>query len=165
MYRTDYISPRLTEMMIQYGQKACFMKDRKEFLPAHVACSRHCSPEKLQMLLRVNPEALRCTTYDGSTLLSLATTTATKSHPNYALIDELRRQLEEAGLNNEFPVRVSSDDTNEDDDKKVATTTTTTKRRSRKRKVTADDGDDPANLLLHFSRHTGDKKIKLFAKV
>jgi hypothetical protein len=157
-------------MMIQYGQKACFMKDKKEFLPAHVACSRHCSPEKLQMLLRVNPNALKCTTKDGSTLLSLATTSATKSHPNYALIDELRRKLEEAGLNNElFPVRVSSNDTNEDDnDKKVATTTTTTttKRRARKRKVTADDGDDdPANLLLHFSRHTGDKKVKLFAKV
>jgi hypothetical protein len=68
------------------------MKDKKGYLPAHVAASRHCSPEKLRMLLAVNPGSLRETTADGETLMSLATSTATKSHPNYALIDELHRQ-------------------------------------------------------------------------
>lgn len=68
------------------------MKDKKGYLPAHVAASRHCSPEKLRMLLAVNPGSLRETTADGETLMTLATSTATKSHPNYALIDELHRQ-------------------------------------------------------------------------
>jgi hypothetical protein len=138
------------------------MTDKKGYLPAHVACSRHCSPEKLQMLLKVNPEALISTTNDGETLLSLAISTATKSHPNYALIDELKRKLDEAGPM-DFPVRVSSDDTNESSDKKPARTTSFT----RKRKVTVDDegDDDPATLLLHFSRHHTDKTIKLIAKV
>lgn len=80
--------------MIEYGREACFMKDKKGFLPAHVACSRHCSPEKLRMLLAVNPGSLHDMSYDGKSLLSLATSTATKSHPNYALIDELNRQLQ-----------------------------------------------------------------------
>jgi hypothetical protein len=44
------------------------------------------------MLLAVNPNSLFDATVDGETLLSLATSTATKSHPNYALIDELNRQ-------------------------------------------------------------------------
>lgn len=90
----DYISPRLTQFMVERGRDACFMKDKKGYLPSHVACSRHCSPEKLRMLLAVNPAALTARTRDGHTLLSLATDTATKSHPNYALIDELNLQLE-----------------------------------------------------------------------
>lgn len=90
---TDYISPRLTRLMITHGGKACFMKDKKGYLPAHVACSRHCSPEKLRMLLAVNPQALFDKTNDGNTLLDLAEKEATKSHPNYALIEELNRQL------------------------------------------------------------------------
>ena len=89
----DYISPALTKLMIDEGQQACFMKDRKEWLPAHVACSRHCSPEKLRMLLDVYPGALFARTSNGETLLDLAKSTATKSHPNYALIDEINRQL------------------------------------------------------------------------
>lgn len=86
--------------MVECGAHACFMKDKKGYLPAHVACSRHCSPEKLRMLLTVNPSALHDTTADGHTLLSLATSTATKSHPNYALIDELHRQITYASCNN-----------------------------------------------------------------
>jgi hypothetical protein len=89
---TDYVSPRLTRMMVDQGAQACFMKDKKGYLPAHVAASRHCSPEKLRMLLAVNPDSLVDATADGETLLSLATSTATKSHPNYALIEELHRQ-------------------------------------------------------------------------
>jgi hypothetical protein len=89
----DYISPRLTATMIQYGRRACFMRDKKGFLPAHVACSRHCSPEKLEMLLQVNSASLFAETHDGRTLLVLAKSTATKSHPNYALISEIERRV------------------------------------------------------------------------
>jgi hypothetical protein len=80
-------------MMIEHGPGACFMLDKKGYLPAHVACSRHCSPQKLRALLSVNPSSLYARTNKGETLLSLATSMATKSHPNYALIDELNRQL------------------------------------------------------------------------
>lgn len=85
-------------MMIENGAQACFMKDKKGYLPAHVACSRHCSPEKLRMLLSINPGSLYDTTAQGQTLLDLATQTATKSHPNYALIDELNRHLSNCGV-------------------------------------------------------------------
>ena len=79
--------------MIHIAPKACFMIDKKGYLPAHVACSRHCSPEKLRMLLSVNPNALYAKTIDNQTLLSLAETTSTVSHPNHSLIEELRRQM------------------------------------------------------------------------
>jgi len=92
---TDYISPRLTRMMIEQGASACFKRDRKGYLPAHVACSRHCSPEKLRMLLEANPDALYAETNDGETLLSLATNSATKAHPNFTLLRELRSQIEQ----------------------------------------------------------------------
>lgn len=91
-------------MIIEKGGQACFMKDKKGYLPAHVACSRHCSPEKLRMLLAVNPQSLFDKTNKGETILDLAKSTATKSHPNYALIDELNRQLPDS------MVRVSSEE-------------------------------------------------------
>ena len=93
--------------MIQYGPQACFMRDKKGYLPAHVACSRHCSPEKLRMLLAVNPESLMSKTNDGQTLLSLAINTATKSHPNYALIDALRTKLDGIGVGMAVPRGIS----------------------------------------------------------
>lgn len=96
MHAADYISPGLTKLMIERGTRACFMKDKKGWLPAHVAASRHVSPEKLRMLLEVNPSALYEKTNNGETLLDLAKTTATKSHPNYALIEELNRHLNAA---------------------------------------------------------------------
>jgi hypothetical protein len=71
------------------------MKDKKGYLPAHVACSRHCSPEKLHMLLRINRGALTAKTHSGDTLLSLAVNRATRTHPNYALIDDLKRRLDD----------------------------------------------------------------------
>lgn len=152
--------------MIENGKQACFKKDKKGYLPAHVACMRHCSPEKLLMLLKANPGSLKARTNEGQTLLSLAMKSATKSHPNYALIDELQRNLHEAGKRERIdnvPIRVSSDDTNDSKpkDDEVAYEPMT---RARKRKVTNDE-DDPASLLLHFSRHGTDKKIKYFAKV
>ena len=79
--------------MIDQGNQACFMKDKKGYLPAHVACSRHSSPEKLRMLLAVNPGALFERTEDGDTLMDLARKTATKTHPSNALKDEIARQL------------------------------------------------------------------------
>lgn len=45
------------------------------------------------MLLSVNPDALFDKTNAGETLLQLATSSATKAHPNYALIDELNNKL------------------------------------------------------------------------
>ena len=90
---TDYVSPGLTQLLVENASQACFMKDKKGYLPAHVACSRHCSPEKLRMLLHVNPQALFEKTNDGQTLLDLAKTTATSTHPNNTLIKELVIQL------------------------------------------------------------------------
>jgi hypothetical protein len=112
----DYVSPRITEALIQRGRRSCFMIDKKGFLPAHVACSRHCSPEKLDMLLRVNPGSLFAVTSGGDTLLSLATKTATKSHPNYALINDIRSRLDlstAAAAAAAHPSRVSSTDSSE----------------------------------------------------
>ena len=90
---TDYISPRLAKLMIDAGPAATKVKDKKGWLPIHVACSRHCSPEKLRMLLEANPASLRAITNDGKTPLALANSTATKSHPNYALIKALEEMV------------------------------------------------------------------------
>jgi hypothetical protein len=90
---TDYVSPQLIRFMIDTGRKACFMRDKKGWLPVHMACSRHCSPEKLRMLLDAYPKSLHAKTPDGQSLLCLATSKATKSHPNYALISELKELL------------------------------------------------------------------------
>ena len=90
---TDYVNPRLVNHMIKKGSSACYMEDKKGWLPIHVACSRHCSPEKLKMLLEAYPDSLHATTGDGQSLLDLAKETATTSHPNFALIAELNRQF------------------------------------------------------------------------
>lgn len=90
---TDYVSPNLIRSMIAMGPKACFMLDKKGWLPIHMACSRHCSPEKLRMLLEANPSSLHAKTPEGESLLCLAKSKATKSHPNYALISEIKSQL------------------------------------------------------------------------
>jgi hypothetical protein len=94
LYPTGYTTPRLVKMMIDNGRQACFMKDIKGFLPAHVACSRHCSPEKLRMLLAVNPDALFDKTNDNETMLDLAKKMATKNLPNCSLINELIEQMQ-----------------------------------------------------------------------
>jgi hypothetical protein len=56
------------------------------------------------MLLKVHKAALTAKTNDGDTLLGLAIKSATRSHPNYALIDDLKRRLEEVGVNHEDSV-------------------------------------------------------------
>lgn len=97
---TDYLSPQLANTMIEMGPKATFMKDKKGWLPIHVAVSRHCSPEKLRMLLKANPASLKATTGPGGdTLLDLARNTRKKGHPNKKLIAEIERQLGEQGPN------------------------------------------------------------------
>jgi hypothetical protein len=94
---TDYTSPALVRHMIEMAPRACFMRDKNGWLPIHVACSRHCSPEKLRLLLDAYPASLHETVPSGETLLKLAKDRATKSHPNYALINELNRFLEADG--------------------------------------------------------------------
>jgi hypothetical protein len=90
---TDYLSSGLIQTMIQRGKEATEMKDKNGWLPIHVACSRHCSPEKLEMLLKVYPDSLHEKTLDGETPMSLATSTATSSHPNHKLIKALQCSL------------------------------------------------------------------------
>ena len=70
------------------------MRDKNGCLPVHLACNRHCSPKKLDMLLRVNPSSLFATTKDGRSLLDLAKGKATEAHPNYTLINEIERRLQ-----------------------------------------------------------------------
>eukprot|EP00536_Pseudo-nitzschia_multiseries_P003077 jgi/Psemu1/236370/estExt_Genewise1.C_430189 len=179
---TDYVSVGVTELMIRRGMGACFMTDKNGFLPAHVACSRHCSPEKLDMLLQVNPASLFEKSKDGRTLLDLARCKATKSHPNYALITDIERRLNMASSTPNTFLPISQQMTrikHENHSSSEPTTTTTSsssssstnnvspfaqgisriKREndssdedSRKKKSKQDDSD-PANLLLHFSRH------------
>lgn len=118
IFASDYVSARLTKRMIDIGGKACFMKDKHGYLPAHVACRRHTSPDKLRMLLAVNPGALFDRNNDGLDLLGLAKKHATKSHPNFALIEELKRQMENtpndfANMMQASVPAVSSEDTSE----------------------------------------------------
>ena len=173
--------------MIQRGKQSCFMIDKKGFLPAHVACSRHCSPEKLDMLLQVNPNSLTAITNSGDTLLSLATKNATKSHPNYALVNDIRRRLNLSAAAAALPSaavhpyevhssRVSSICSSDQGTKNsgpkgfessLRSTSSCELSTSRKRKATADDQEnnnaikqedsEQAYLLLHFSRHMEDE--------
>jgi len=192
---TDYISPALTATMIQYGTQACFMRDKKGFLPVHVACSRHCSPEKLEMLLEVNSSSLCEKTDDGRTLLNLAKSTATKSHPNYALISDIERRVNIASkaasssiATNRLKVQPSLGSATDYWDQSAKSINSSAGlllhniapsklKRKRKPKATQSDEEtqkvikrehisvnqddvpvkqedsEPANLLLHFSRH------------
>lgn len=75
--------------MLQYAPQSAFMKDNNGFLPIHIGCTRHCSVEKLELLLRVHSESIFEKTMDGETTLDLAVKTA-NNHPNHVLIDRLR---------------------------------------------------------------------------
>ncbi len=151
---TDYLSPELTQLMVEKGKGACFMTDKKGYLPAHIACSRHCSPLKLQMLLDVNPAALQQMTTAGNTLLSLATSTATATHPNYRLIEYLQNLLKDAGI--ETPM-VAPVVTVPESPPVLLLEKQSRKRRPKaspepSRKRQRRSPEDPASLLLHFSR-------------
>jgi Ankyrin repeats (many copies) len=67
----DYVSLELTKATVGRGGKAAFMRDKKGYLPLHVAVSRHVSPDKLRLLLDANPSALLAKTNDGQTALAL----------------------------------------------------------------------------------------------
>jgi len=121
------------------------------------------------MLLSVHPMSLREMTYDGQTLLSLAMSTATKSHPNYALIDELNRQLQATRTDPlpSFPTAISSEGESDSASRDRLDSNDSSKSwqpsleavdeqkqpsaRARKRKSSKED--TPADLLLHFSRN------------
>jgi hypothetical protein len=90
---TDYISADLCRKMLTLRPDAAKMRDKKGWLPIHVATSRHCSPEKLDMLLEAYPESLAETTNDGKTPLMLAKSTATKQHPNRTLLKALEDRI------------------------------------------------------------------------
>lgn len=94
---TDYISAKLCRKMLILRPDAAKMRDKKGWLPIHVATSRHCSPEKLDMLLEAYPESLTKTTNDGKTPLMLAKSTATKQHPNRTLLKALEERLKSSG--------------------------------------------------------------------
>lgn len=94
---TDYISAELCQKMLTLRPAAARMRDKKGWLPIHVATSRHCSPEKLDMLLEAYPESLTETTNDGKTPLMLAKSTATKQHPNRTLLKALGERLKSSG--------------------------------------------------------------------
>ena len=145
------------------------MRDKKGYLPAHVACSRHCSPEKLRMLLAVNPGSLYERTNDGRTLLDLAKAKATKSHPNYALVDELNRQIQHcpvlltpAAVVSEESDAASRDrlDSN-DSDKTLSKKRPYLEQQQQQQQQGA--SLDPVDLLLHFSRTGSSRKAAAVA--
>lgn len=125
------------------------------------------------MLLEANPSAISETTNDGNTALKLAKATATRGHPNFALIQALKAALPGHGgcagapmdAASIVPARVSSNDSAESEGPK-----TTTKRKAKrsnsktpkkKKRVKikqelpspeAIETPAAADLLLHFSR-------------
>jgi hypothetical protein len=135
------------------------------------------------MLLSIHPGALFEETFDGHSLLSLATSTATKSHPNYALIDELNRQMSDAKGNFKVvspsdsnpiftPVSSEADDTSRghldsNDSGKLLWEDYTDYIPSKKRKALIfETSSDAANLLLHFSRNGSPQPTpEMFAEV
>jgi hypothetical protein len=143
---TDYISPLLAQFMISKGKNASTRRDKKSWLPIHVACSRHCSPEKLNMLLEANPSSLYAKTGDGNSLIDLAKKTATKSHPNFALVAELERRLEGGkGSAEAINAQTMMEGLIPASSRSLATP----RRSKRKHK---EDTENVADLLLHFSR-------------
>jgi hypothetical protein len=115
------------------------------------------------------------TTNDGNTALSLAKSTATASHPNYALIKALEGELQLVGggvtsleVAPVLPARVGSTDTIDKTPKRSGKTQPNSRKRQKastrahaaKRTVQTGSGlsviETPAaaNLLLHFSRNS-----------
>ena len=153
---TDYISADIIRTMITMAPKACFMRDKKGWLPIHMACSRHCSPEKLRMLLEANPASLHAKTPEGESLLCLAKSRATKTHPNYALISEIKAQLKSwkgDEVDNDPRFEAASVAGNDPPCASSVVTPETFHRVHFQPKSEAPSlGDAPADLLLHFHR-------------
>mmetsp|Transcript_32097 Transcript_32097/g.73789 ORF Transcript_32097/g.73789 Transcript_32097/m.73789 type:complete len:234 (+) Transcript_32097:3-704(+) len=75
------------------------------------------------MLLQANPSSLFAKTGNGQSLQELAKHTATKSHPNFALLTELEKQCKLASERssthlNQDDLRDDDDDNDDDDDDK-----------------------------------------------
>jgi hypothetical protein len=142
--------------------------------------SRHVSPDKLKMLLQANPQAISEVTNDQKTALQLAISKATRSHPNYALIQALKEASPASHLRETIPsnaaslvpTRVSSNDTADSNEAKSmkkrktkASNRKATKTPAKKRKssikrepmtgLEAIETPLAADLLLHFSRSNG----------
>lgn len=81
------------KQIIEICPEACRMTDRKGVLPAHIACNCHGTLETLRALLSAYPKALFAKTSNGRTLLGLAKSSATDKSPNFALIQEIKRQM------------------------------------------------------------------------
>lgn len=92
---TDYQSTDLFSFALSKAPNAVRVSDENGYLPIHIGCSRHCSIEKIKLLIDANPDSLHARTHQGKTPLSLAKSKATKSHPNYELIKILKRCTEE----------------------------------------------------------------------
>jgi Ankyrin repeats (many copies) len=168
----DYVSLELTKAMVGRGGKATLMRDKKGYLPLHVAVSRHVSPDKLRLLLDANPSALLAQTNDGQTALALAKTTATESHPNYALIKALEEEIQlcarvaSLDVAAVLPARVGSTDTidvtpkgsgkKQKKSRKSRKTPTSPAKRIKMENSGLPSIETPAaaNLLLHFSRNS-----------
>ena len=104
---TDYLSADLCRLMLTLRPEAAKMRDKQGWLPIHIACSRHCSLVSLHLLIDAFPESIRETTGNEKTPLMLARSTATKTHPNRALIEELTKRLgggTEAATDSKLPV-------------------------------------------------------------
>lgn len=167
--------------MLSTGKRAAKIKDKNGYLPAHIAASRHVSPDKLQMLLNANPDSISARTDDGRTLLSLAKSSATESHPNYRLIEALKKAMRQSGRNvtaldveSIVPARVSSGDASDSSKSNEEPKVTITKKKRKPRKkadkrstkrvkvkqevletipTASSNFDTPgaADLLLHFA--------------
>ena len=83
-------------MMIQRGKPALLRKDKRGWLPIHVACSRHVSIQKLQLLLDAFPFSVLETTSEGKNVVDLAKESATSKHPNVQLVDRLKSAMQNA---------------------------------------------------------------------
>lgn len=91
---TDYLPTSVISKILEIAPSSCFVRDRKGWLPIHIACSRNTSQEKLRMLFDVNPSLLYAHTTQGETLLQLATSAATDSHPNKSAITAIKARLQ-----------------------------------------------------------------------
>ena len=145
-----------------------------------IQVSRHVSPDKLRMLLDANPASIHEVTNDRKTALQLAKDTATRSHPNFALIEAIeaalgkgkrsaaRKASVQAAI---VPARVSSADSAESKNggagkkRKARATSRAAKSKKKTPNKKRKQGDQvqaagieametpvAADLLLHFSR-------------
>ncbi|KAL3939218.1 MAG: hypothetical protein SGARI_001450, partial [Bacillariaceae sp.] len=101
------LAEKVIATMLQVAPGSAAVKDKKGYLPLHIACSTKCSLRKVEMLLQAYPESISETTNDGDTPLALAIGTATDCHPNEALIALLSKLNAKRPCDNEAAGRES----------------------------------------------------------